>query len=304
MITSSADNIEIKEPIKDANTSFASMRSTSSKRVVTSSGQQAIMGSDSDSDDLEDLDKLMNFKPKPKPAVTNRLPNSNTTNVVPQRQQQKKMRFDLGRIVEEQKKQTEMETRIAMAQADLHEASKEHKGEEIGPSKDSIKAVLAQGANSEDGDNARRVMEALERTDAFERHDVWHFFEEKPVKPPRNPFPRILHSNAILRSTLNDPGRRMQAFTSGFLQRIAEQIPLPDELLSWLMFEACRERNEFLLTSYITTLQQSVEDTSACLSSESLQRCFRMLGVKEDVLDPGTQMQHSRMIVDVSSHLN
>lgn len=92
----------------------------------------------------------------------------------------------------------------------------------------------------------------------------------------------------------------MQAFTSGFLQRIAEQIPLPEELLCWLMIEACRERNESLLSAYITTLQQSVEDTSACLSPESLQRCFELLGTKADILDPKTQMRRSRMIVDVS----
>ena len=299
IVASSAENKDDVPAIGNtANASFTSMRSSSSKRVVTSSGQQAIMGSDSDTDELEDIETLFkSSKPRPKPAPVAKT--SASVNVPLQKREQKSYRFNLSRIVEEQRQQTAMEVRIAAAQADLHEASKDHAPGITSPSKDKIKAVLTESADTEDRGRARRVMEALERTDAFERHDVWHFFEQTPVKPPRNPFPRISHINPMLQTTLNDPERRKQGFQSGFIQRIAERIPLPDELLSWLLIEVCRERNEYLLSTYVATLVQSVDSNSTCLTTESLNRCYRLLGAKSEALGAEAAVRHSRMGVDV-----
>ena len=297
---SSAEQKDVAPPASNnANASFTSMRSNSSKRVVTSSGQQAVMGSDSDTDELEELEELLKLnKPKAKPVPVLRPFSSTPANVVSQKPKQKSYRFNLARLVEEQQQQTAMEARIAAAQADIYEASKEPG--ERSPNKDSIKAVLSENANTDDAGKARRVMEALERTDAFERHDVWHFFEEEIVKAPKNPFPRITHSNPMLKTTLNDPQRRRQAFRSGFIQRIAETMPLPEELLSWIMLEVCRERNEYLLSAYLATMAQAVKPESSCLAPESLRRCFRALGAKSEALAEDAPIVHSRMGTNVS----
>lgn len=302
LVASSAEQSDaFKAPISDPNASFASMRSTSSKRIITSSGQQLVMGSDSDTDeDLEDLDTLLNrSKSKPKPAGTDLFGDFRSSNVIPKKQEQKKYTFNLSRLVEEQRQQTAMEVRIGEAQANLHEASKEAAAASASPNKDTIQAVLTENTNTEDGGRARRVMEALERTDAFERHDVWHFFEEQPLKLPRNPFPRISHSNAMLKATLNDPERRRQSFASGFLQRIAGTIPLPDELLSWLMLEVCRESKDVLLSAYMETLFQAADSTSSCLSSESLLHCFRTLGARSEALDARSPIRHRPVAANV-----
>jgi hypothetical protein len=283
-----------KQPLTDINASFSSMQSTGSKRLITSSGQQVVRGSDTETDeDLEDLDTILNkSKPKPKPASSA----SNSLPAVPvlKKQPQKNYAFSLSRLVEEKRRQTAMEVRIAEAQANSHEASIEATAWHGSPKKEAIKAVLMESNNTEDPGKARRVMDALARTDAFERNDVWHFFESLPRTRPSNPFPRISHSNGMLQMTLNDPERRRQAFTSGYIQRIAEKMPLPDELLTWLMAEVCRETKDVLLSAYIETLQHALSSTSSCLSPENLMIRFRALGVKPDAMDFESPIRHNR----------
>ena len=142
-------------------------------------------------------------------------------------------------------------------------------------------------------------MEALERTDAFERHDVWRFFENRPPKQPKNPFPRISHQNPMLKATLNDPERRRQAFLSGVFLPVLALSELPDELLSWLMIEVCKEGKDVLLSAYTETLVEAVKPESSCLSSTFLTRCFRFLGVRPEAMDPQSDVRHSRVAVNV-----
>jgi hypothetical protein len=295
-------------------TSFASTRSTSSKRITVASGQEVVRGSDTETDeDLEDLDAILN-KNRPTPQPANSASNSSATsaaagagrlsgpksaNVVPKERERKRYKFNLSTLLEETKRQTAMEVRIAEAQANLHESSTKATAFQGSPKKDVIKAVLIETKNSEDGGKARRVMDALERTEAFERDDVWHFFEPQSEKLPQNPFPRISHANPMLQTTLNDPQRRRQAFASGFIQRIAQKVPLPDELLVWMLAEVCRETKDVLLSAYIETLHHAVSSTSSCLSPEKLLLCFRALGTKPEALDFQGLTQHTRQASNV-----
>jgi hypothetical protein len=259
------------------------------------------MGSDSDTDDLDAMDTILkNLQAKSKPTNLTRTTTTTASgNVVPNKQERKKKyTFNLSRLVEEQRQATAMEVRIAEAEANLHEADME-KARAGSPDKNTMRAVLTESNNTEDTGRARRVMEALERTDAFERQDVWKFFEDQPPKPPKNPFPRISHPNAMLTETLNNPERRQLAFTSGFLQRIAGPTGLPDELLSWLLIEVCREEKDILLTAYIETLVQAVTAESTCLSAAFVKRCLRILGANLEIMDPGSQIRYSRVALNV-----
>ncbi|KIW09241.1 uncharacterized protein PV09_00167 [Verruconis gallopava] len=306
LVASSAEAVDgAASALTDANVSFASIRSnTSSKRITVSNGEEVVRGSDTETDDdLEDLDAILNKgRLKPKPLTTTSHSNESTVpaNVVPRPQEKKRIhKFNLGALVEEKRRQTAMEVRIAEAQANLHEAGVSEDAvrgtKDMTPKKETIKAVLAESNDAEDGSKARRVMDALQRTEAFEREDVWHFFEDRPPQnKPRNPFPKISHPNAMLQMILNDPQRRQQAFASGFIQRIAEKIPLPEELLSWLMIEVCRESRDVLVFAYIETLSQAARPSSALLSEESLKRCFQALGVRSEALDFQRPVQHTR----------
>jgi hypothetical protein len=267
--------------------------------MTTSSGQEVVRGSDTETDeDLEDLDTILNkSRPKSKPATTT-TNDSRTTRPISFRSAPKKPKqkdygpFSLSRLVEANQRQTAMEVRIAEAQANLHEATTEASTLQGSPKKDAIKAVLIEGNDKQDGGKARRVLDALERTEAFERNDVWHFFEPKPAAPSRNPFPNISHP--MLQNMLNDPERRRQALASGYLQRIAHKVPLPDELLVWMMTEVCTEPKDNLLEAYIETLHHGASSTSSCLTPQNMLRCFRILGAKSGALDFQGPIQHSR----------
>lgn len=302
-IAGTSEQTKASPQIIDANASFTSIQSTSSKRMVTSSGQEVVRGSDTETDDdLEDLETILNksrLKPtRPASTVANstirtRDPFSARTKAQ-KRPEKDYGAFSLSNLVEANKRQVAMETRIAEAQANLAEVATETMTFAGSPKKDKIKAVLIETKEIEDGGKARRVMEALERTEVFERSDVWQFFDMRQASAslPKNPFPLI--STPMLKATLNDPDRRRNAFISGFMQRIAQRYPLPDELMLWMFAEACREPRDDLLEAYVETLQHGVLATSKCLGAEHLLRCFRALGVKSEALDFQSPVQQGR----------
>lgn len=275
-----------------ASTSFSSLMQSSqpSKRIV-SHGQEVVLGSDDDSDDsLPDVGVLFKKKKKnPAPKVH-----------VAEPEPKQKYAFSMQALLQEEKQAKAAEARIEAAKSRLQIYSNnemDQNGQIV--TSESAMACLVENVDQDEG-NARRVKEALRRTEVLDYHDVWHFFDEETPGRTTNAFPRFKTSNKPLASILNDPAKRQQAVVTGFLTRLAAHTALPKEVMLWMMDEVCREPKEALVQSYINILEASIARHEQAVTPTRIDSLFKQLDVTKTVFTPDSIIPASKEPVGIN----
>ncbi|TVY49725.1 hypothetical protein LOCC1_G000237 [Lachnellula occidentalis] len=134
-------------------------------------------------------------------------------------------------------------------------------------------------ANTEDG-GMGKVTRALQRTEATNVETFWYFFgrQDLAAEPPRPPFPTSTVPQNWKRE-LSKPAARNQTFISGFAEDMVHfGQALPDEILLWILDEACLEPSDVLRTSYLNTLKESKEQVERLISPDVVDKMLRYLG--------------------------
>lgn len=274
-----------------ASTSFSSLlRSSQPSKRVVSHGQEVVLGSDDDSEDsLPDVGVLFKKK-KPNPA-----PKAQVDEVEPK----PKYTFSMKALLQEEKQAKAADARIEAAKSRLQTYSKpqlEQNGQIV--TNKSVMACLVENGDQDEG-SARRVKEALRRTEILDYHNVWHFFNEEPPARMTNAFPKIKISNRPLASILNDPAKRQQAVITGFLTRLAAHTALPKEVMLWMIEEVCREPKEILVQSYISVLEASIARHEQLVTPTRIDSLFKQLGATETVFTPDCKIPASKEPVGI-----
>ncbi|KAJ5670701.1 uncharacterized protein N7477_006064 [Penicillium maclennaniae] len=139
---------------------------------------------------------------------------------------------------------------------------------------------------SEDGNEFRRLMDAIRRTEALDQDRIWRFFDLVQMTPAAPDFPRDLFPPGSHLSALREPETRIHTFQSGILEYAASLQQLPDELLCWLFRSIPLEPRDELRTAYCRiftqTPAQRVEDL---VRPDNIDELFRQMGAKPQALD-------------------
>lgn len=275
-----------------ASTSFSSLfRSSQPSKRIVSHGQEVVLGSDDDSDaSLPDVGVLFKKKkPNPAPKVH-----------VDEPEPKQRYAFSMQTLLQEEKQAKAAKARIEAAKSRLQTYSNkelDQNGQIV--TSESAMACLVENGDQDEG-NIRRVKEALRRTEVLDYHDVWHFFDEELPARTTNAFPRFKTSNKPLASILNDPAKRQQAVTTGFLTRLAAHTALPKEVMLWMMEEVCREPKELLVQSYINVLETSIARHEQVVTPTRIDSLFKQLGVTATVFTPDSKIPASKEPVGIN----
>jgi hypothetical protein len=220
MTTNTVQSRPTSSSLPNARTSFGSLpqssQSTASKRVI-SHGEEVVKGSDTETDSDSSLEDVTAFIPKqpshpqvvitkPPPQMDRRSVRTREHNVVPKatcttRVATKTYAFSLDKLVAQSRKEAALKAKVADAKARLEEraASPAQANAQLDRG---IMASLIEGGQAENEGDARRVMDALARTDALETKEGWNFFGHQPQETSKS-FPYISMGNARLNEIFN-----------------------------------------------------------------------------------------------------
>lgn len=210
-----------------------------------------MLNSDSDDDSLPDLDFGIPT-PKAKPAPTTTATTTTTTITTRSkrmvdhdddglRKPTKKPKDDKRKfhsLVQTAQKNLETERRIQEHKAALEEAEEVPVTKRTNVDEEVLGQVVQDG---DDPEKARRLFQAMQRTNATQMEPTFHFFEETTdTIPVRNKFPINCLPRHRWSSNFQEPNTRDQAFMTGFAQQIFRMRELPKELASW-MIDQCEQ---------------------------------------------------------------
>ncbi|KAF2160124.1 hypothetical protein M409DRAFT_60234 [Zasmidium cellare ATCC 36951] len=270
--------------------SFPVSSSTSSRRIV-SDGLQGVTGSDSESEDLEDIQTVYANKrrklsqddgvkaaaPKqPPPQKNTRLSDQekskNFFKAFPRSPAKPVLKNSLASLLADHEKDQMADATIASLESAVEESKKQEEREQAledaGYDGDAI--VAAAGSDSEDRE---KVIMALARTEALHKKGDYHFFLDPEPLHTNSPFPtESLPDEPWARIYRNDVSRR-EACVSGFAAELAAKFPLPMTVTSWMACQLQYEQSEELCEAYVEILRasghddQSISDTWGSLNS-------------------------------------
>ncbi|KAI9838892.1 MAG: hypothetical protein M1819_004100 [Sarea resinae] len=296
----------------DQPSSSQSLPSHGNQRIVKN-GKTIIRSSDDEESDLDSLDDLNDLLAPQRPPVgadRHLDQNSSTLKVRSRSRRQENSssiapsvtpnyKFSLDSLVERTVEDVASEAGVAEARAILGPASmrsQRQSGEQTGHTTPGmsrggehaqtqlIASVMNESA--EDG-HYNRILHAIERTDALYSEKGWYFFEDGPTSETEkyNTFPiKTIHSDAW-RGVLNDPASMQQSFLSGFVRDMAPMIPLPDEMMLWILEELSFEPRIDLRQAYISTCKSCEAQMQSLLQPPRIRKLFQNLGATSEAVD-------------------
>ncbi|KAJ9635459.1 hypothetical protein H2199_008462 [Coniosporium tulheliwenetii] len=207
-----------------------------------------------------------------------------------------KYKFQLNKLVTLSGKDAVAEVKLAEAKSKLAAA-----GSDSSNADTSVITAKDLASVVEDDEAAGQLAQAMDKTDALQQDEVWHFFQDGDTRPAERTFPsRSLPPESWV-MMLKSRETREQAFTSGCVQMIAATKALPEELVTWMMDELVYQTREDLTHAYLRTLQSCGTRAGECLTPSRLHQLFRDLSAKQEAIDPSGSLVPSRQPDDISN---
>jgi hypothetical protein len=236
--------------------------------------------------------RLRSFGREPKPPVVPPPPTNN------------KYKFSLDTIVKESEKSAAMEFKVIEVMDKLQQQEELFSSPDKKPmiNENYLASVVEHG--EEDEGRAKRVAQAISRTEALEENLLWHFFDIASASSTRKRFPYDAIPAQGWKVLLRDPQKRQLAFTTGLVKRMtADRQDSPAEMLDWLLSEICHERRENLLHAYIETLVASAIHLEATLTAGKIQELFEILGARREAIETHTEVQPESGVNNASNRV-
>ncbi|KAF2787793.1 hypothetical protein K505DRAFT_421552 [Melanomma pulvis-pyrius CBS 109.77] len=278
-------------------TSQSSANSHGTKRVV-SKGELVVLNSDSDTDS----DGLIELE-LDQQKTSNRSPYigaiSGTTRSLPYIELQenglrrptdnhKRPKPSLHRFAQDALEREETARRVAGWRSELDKPIEETLPSEFVMNED----ALAGAIDDDDGDTAKRIYRAMQRTNAHDANCVFHIFNEEvnSSSHQESPFPIECLPRHRWASRFEVPCDRDQTFCSGFAQQVFRYQQLPEELASWMIDQVCLGGNEILNAKYTLLLESHPQHLNKLLDQTKLDTIFKGLGVDMQHLNSSQQV--------------
>ncbi|KAL1384320.1 hypothetical protein HDK64DRAFT_31114 [Phyllosticta capitalensis] len=178
----------------------------------------------------------------------------------------------------------------ALAKQAGKERAAEEKTRETQAAMEELEKLLEDSAHGElteenmvqavgNADKAKKARDALERTGAFERVEVWRFFDTCRSTKPR-PFPVASLPSQGWQTLLKDTATRESAVHSGFVQAGVARSALPDEVISWIVDEVCFGKKAALKFPCLRILESSTAQVRSLLGVSRIRQLFSQVGAK------------------------
>ncbi|CAK1354901.1 unnamed protein product [Cercospora beticola] len=264
--------------------------STSSSRRIVKDGVQAVANSDSDMSDDSSGEELadprtffakrrkLSPEAKETPAVKKlsaRDRQKRFDQTRPQSPPKKVYKHSFASLIREGQRMKESEAAIASMRQALEDSKKRDEEAErqaiLGlNNKVDAETMLEYASDDEDGE---RRLKALQRVEALQAADTYHFFLDTAPLFDDVPFPTECLPNEPWSSLYATDTSREQACMSGFAAEMAAHFPLPMAITNWMAQQLLHEQNEALCEAYVEILRvsctshNSVSDTIASVSS-------------------------------------
>ncbi|KAI2787126.1 hypothetical protein POX_f07486 [Penicillium oxalicum] len=253
-------------------------------------GTEVVDDSDGDTDSsLEPPEVLLGTMSKP----ANNAPNNSLRDYQPdqallaQLAAPKKYRNTIDSLVHDAVDDDEIEANVAKVKANyvqLH--AKGHNG--IGGSKKALNENMLATAlrgESDESPNIQRLMDAVRRTEALERHRVWRFFNQDQTTPVMPAFPTNLFTPESPLAALRDSDSRARILQSGVVEYAASLQHLPDEFFLWLFKAIPLEPREEMRQAYCRILTHAPKERMVLLArQDAIDGLFRQLGARPRAL--------------------
>ncbi|KAJ5557289.1 hypothetical protein N7494_001204 [Penicillium frequentans] len=261
-----------------------------SQRIIKG-GKEVVISSDGEESDSDSsvLDPALIFGKagkKPDPPKFLSAPRHITTTP-------KKYKNNIDSLVHEAVDDDEIEANVAKEKAAsdaLRNATRKisDTGGNTGLHEDMLTSVLGENED-DDGVGARRLMDAVRRTDALNLDKVWRFLNQTQAAPVGVEFPRNLSTPDSQLASLHEPKSRERAFQSGFLEFTASLQRLPDEFILWLFRSVPLEPREELRQAYVRVLtvmpkQPDAARMKSIIRPDHINQLFESLGAKPQAL--------------------
>ncbi|EFE39452.1 hypothetical protein TRV_05849 [Trichophyton verrucosum HKI 0517] len=216
-------------------------------------------------------------------------------------------KFSLDDLVADAMHDKEREAQVSAAKVLIQESMGKYKTKGKNPTdKDDVYASLV--SDTSDPVAARRLKDAVLRTEALRQGISWSFFRDDPPTVDVEPFPILSVDAGSWEGVLREPSSRDRAFLSGVVGEVQKYIPLQNDVLLWILQSGVNsytpKKDEVLIMctanwqpvateprdelrfAYISTLQVSPEYLIASLVQPShIDRLFATLGAKSSALD-------------------
>ena len=195
-------------------------------------------------------------------------------------------KFSLDKIVKGSENTSRAESEVREHALKLEQQEKTwNKDDDVYALNEGYLASVVEHGSEEEG-KAKRVAQAISRTDALEQTLVWHFFDTSATGNPRKSFPFSALSSQGWMVLLKDPARRQRLFVTGFVTRMAIiGRLLPVEVLDWLLSELCAETRDEMLYAYVAVLIASAQESRAFLTVARIQEVFGSLHAKREAVE-------------------
>ncbi|ORY12340.1 hypothetical protein BCR34DRAFT_303778 [Clohesyomyces aquaticus] len=281
-----------------------------------------VQNSDSDTDDsmeLQDLDFGVKEKPRPveeSPTVNSANERRNYSPALrsgayrrtqksalrrPSDKPPQTSKSTLKHLVAEAHKLSEIEKSIAESKAEMERPIEEFPVSEFVINEEVLAGVMK---DDEDGDKARRLYLAMQRTNALDYNNVFHLFDHKFSidSLTQSPFPSECLPKHGWVVNFEDIRSRKQSILSGHARQVFQFQELPEELASWMVEQICLGQSDILSAKCIQLLEVStILDANHAISYLSqdhphhlqtlftrdiLNNIFRWLGADMECIKP------------------
>lgn len=281
-----------------------SFSSTSTKRI-SKDGVEMVRNSDSeseseDSDPLEDLEIIVARKSTSRPTTvaSANAASVQTPQTVGRSRQSRAMgaaksselrqtpayKFTPGSLLKSRPESQEDEERDELRSLSDSDDDRGITARTAAVDPDAIEALIPE--HEEDPGHIKRVMQAMQRTDALREELVYYYLDPVAEAVQDLPdFPVESLSEEGWQSLLREPDERQGVFTSGLAARLSMSEILPAEVLLWILDAICVGTNELLSLRYLEVIKSSKNGLKAGFDSgQFLQRQFSRMRARNTAL--------------------
>ncbi|KAH6605616.1 hypothetical protein Trco_004769 [Trichoderma cornu-damae] len=166
------------------------------------------------------------------------------------------------------------------------------------PRGEALAAVFADIVKEKSGQDAHRVLRAVQRAEPIQSQTRYCFFDRGYRVPPSSPVPKLPQGSPWSLLTRGDSAARERNLTSGALQSIlTKRGGLPDPLFQWILDELCIQRSSLVRREYCNIIHSCPSQVEQLLTPRRLEELFLRLGATDEI-----KFRNSEIPVSKPSH--
>ncbi|RFU76906.1 hypothetical protein TARUN_5319 [Trichoderma arundinaceum] len=152
------------------------------------------------------------------------------------------------------------------------------------PRGESFDIAFADIVKEKSGQDAHRVLRAVQRADTIQSQPRYCFFDREYKVPPSSPAPKLPRGSPWSLLTQGNAVARERNLTSGVPQSIlTKKGGLPDAVFDWILDELCIQRSSLVRHEYCSIIYSCPDQVLRLLTPERLEELFLRLGATDEI---------------------